>query len=86
MQRGDLLSERFELDAPVASGGMGQVFRARDRWSGADVAVKVILESRAGAHARFAREIAVLSELSHAGIVGYVAHGGTPRGQPYLVM
>jgi serine/threonine protein kinase len=36
--------------------------------------------------ARFAREVQLLSELSHPGIVRYIAHGVTPAGAPFLVM
>src|SRR5262249_14650889 len=36
--------------------------------------------------ARFAREASVLAELSHPGIVRYVAHGVTPAEELYLVM
>ncbi|HEY3255253.1 MAG TPA: protein kinase, partial [Polyangiaceae bacterium] len=36
--------------------------------------------------ARFAREIGILSELSHPGIVQYLAHGTTHEGTLYLAM
>ena len=36
--------------------------------------------------ARFAREVQLLSELSHPGIVRYIAHGVTPSGALFLVM
>lgn len=86
MQSGDVLGDRFELEYRAATGGMGQVFCARDRVSGAAVAVKVILEARAGWVARFEREVAVLSGLTHPGIVRYMAHGAAPSGESYLVM
>jgi tetratricopeptide (TPR) repeat protein len=35
---------------------------------------------------RFAREARVLAELSHPGIVAYVAHGRTDDGRPFLAM
>ena len=35
---------------------------------------------------RFLRESRLLAELSHPGIVSYVAHGTTPERTPYLVM
>jgi hypothetical protein len=82
----DVIDDRFELEAQAGSGGMGRVFRARDRQSGATVAVKMLL-AEAGAHlARFEAEARTLSELSHPGIVTYVGHGIAASGQPYLAM
>jgi len=80
------LLERYEILSILGHGGMGVVYRARDRASGEVVAVKVLLESRASAVERFAREAAVLSGLDHPGIVRYGAHGVTDAGEPYLVM
>ena len=34
---------RYELGPAIGSGGFGTVFRGRDRWTGADVAVKLVL-------------------------------------------
>jgi len=86
MKPGDWLDERFELEQQVGTGGMGAVFRARDPISGETVAVKVIADERNRRTARFAREIAVLAELSHPGIPRYVSHGVTPSGEMFLVM
>jgi tetratricopeptide (TPR) repeat protein len=86
MQPGDMLGERFEIERRAGSGGMGEVFRARDRTSGTAVAVKVLLSGSALSDARLAREAETLAELSHPGIVRYVAHGVTPSGAPYLAM
>lgn len=85
MNVGDVLSDRFALEAIAGAGGMGQVFRARDRQSGELVAVKVL--RKAGEHGpRFEREIHLLSELHHPSIVRHVAHGATATGEPYLAM
>jgi eukaryotic-like serine/threonine-protein kinase len=86
VKAGDVVGGRFELNRPTGSGGMGEVFRARDRASGEVVAVKVLLEGRAPDAARFAREAQVLAELRHPRIVQYVDHGVTPSGEPYLAM
>ncbi|WP_437940977.1 protein kinase domain-containing protein [Sorangium sp. So ce341] len=86
MRVGDVLEGRFTLDARAGSGGMGEVFRARDSDTGQAVAVKVMLARHAGERARFEREVRLLSELSHPAIVQFVAHGQTPDGEPYLAM
>jgi eukaryotic-like serine/threonine-protein kinase len=83
-----LFANRFEIDRPAGSGGMGTVYRARDRYSGDWVALK-LLQSGAGAGddaERFAREAELLSELRHPGIVSYIAHGQAPDGQRFLAM
>ena len=86
MELGELLGDRFEIEQQIATGGMGEVFRARDRASGEAVAVKVISDGRGHRTARFAREVELLSELSHPGIVRYISHGETPSGALFLVM
>ncbi len=86
MKLADLLVDRFEIEAQIAAGGMGEVFRGRDRTSGEVVAIKVISDGREHRSARFVREVELLSELSHPGIVRYVSHGETPSGGMFLVM
>jgi serine/threonine protein kinase len=39
MRVGDVVGDRFELEALAGAGGMGEVFRARDRATGEAVAV-----------------------------------------------
>src|SRR5689334_8285760 len=86
MELGTLLDDRFELDRQIGSGGMGKVFRARDRQSGEVVAVKVLADERDHHLERFGREVELLAELSHPGIVRHIAHGETPAGEQFLVM
>ncbi len=86
MKLADLLGDRFEIEQQIAKGGMGEVFRARDRVSGEVVAVKVIADDREHRTARFMREVELLAGLSHPGIVRYIAHGETPSGKIFLAM
>lgn len=81
---GYVVDDRFELQAVAGAGGMGCVYRARDRLTGSPVAVKVLPAD--GDAARFAREAHVLSTLDHPSIVRHVGHGVTAEGWQYLAM
>lgn len=83
-----IVARRFDIECLAGAGGMGAVYRARDLETGRPVAIKLLhLESLGGAEVeRFLREAKLLSELQHAAIVSYIAHGQTERGQPYLAM
>jgi len=86
MRWGELVAGRFVVETLAGSGGMGQVYRARDRQTGELVALKVLLRD-AGSHAaRFVHEAQALAELSNPHIVRYVAHGIAEGGEPYLAM
>src|SRR5262249_30277576 len=77
---------RFALEAEHRRGGMGTVWRARDLVTQEPVALK-ILHAASPEHAqRFVREAVLLAGLAHGHIVGYVAHGTTDDGVPYLAM
>jgi len=86
MEPGELVAGRFEVERIAGQGGMGDVFRAFDRHARAFVALKVLRAQAASEAERFLREGAVLAEISHPGIVRYVAHGRTAAGHPYLAM
>src|ERR1041385_2078839 len=86
MKPGELLGDRFEIEQPIGSGGMATGSRARDPITGEAVAVKVISGRQSQVTERFAREIKVLAELSHPGIVRYISHGVTPTREPLLAM
>ncbi|AUX34788.1 MULTISPECIES: serine/threonine-protein kinase [Sorangium] len=82
----DIVEGRFEIERLAGSGGMGDVYRARDRQSGEAVALKVLQGASANERRRFAREAEALVTLRLPGTVQYVAHGVTGEGQPYLAM
>ena len=86
MRAGDLIADRFEVELLAGSGGVGQVYRARDRLNGSPIALKVLRLPSARDTERFAREARVLARLRHPSIVRYVAHGKTPGGEPYMAM
>ncbi len=86
MRPGDVVVDRFEIERLAGMGGMGRVYRARDRLTGAPVALKVMIDAQSREAVRFAREALVLAELRHPGIVRYVTHGTSPAGEPFLAM
>jgi serine/threonine-protein kinase len=58
----------YEIQSPLGSGGMGEVYRARDRKLGRAVAIKVLpeaVERDPDRIARFEREARVLALLNH---------------------
>lgn len=93
MREGDRVAERFVLEAHAASGGMGTVFRAFDVVGQRPVALKTCDLGASGSipsddhpRARFEAEASALAHIADAGIVGYVAHGVSHAGEPFLVM
>lgn len=80
-----VIADRFEIEQLVGSGGMGEVFRARDRLTGGLVAVKVLHASSRDTE-RFRREAQILAEVNHPRIVKYVAHGIADASRPYIAM
>jgi eukaryotic-like serine/threonine-protein kinase len=73
----------YEIAAEIGKGGMGEVYRARDRKLGREVAIKVLPEEfarDAERMARFQREAKVLASLNHpniASIYGLEDSGAT---------
>ena len=82
---GTRLGARFEILEEIGRGGMATVYRARDLRSGVPVAVKVLRAGDAEDVERFAREVILLRELAHPGIVRLVADGRALGGASYLV-
>ncbi|MGE5184322.1 MAG: serine/threonine-protein kinase [Acidobacteriota bacterium] len=82
----ELIDGRFDVLEPVATGGMGVVFRGRDEQTGELVALKLLASEDAIHVARARREIEVLARLSHPAIVRHVANGVMPDGSPYVAM
>jgi eukaryotic-like serine/threonine-protein kinase len=80
---------RYDLAEEVGRGGIGVVFRARDRVLGRDLAVKVLRDEyrdSPDAHRRFAAEARVGSQLQHPAIVSVYETGHFADGRPYLAM
>jgi serine/threonine-protein kinase len=81
-----LSTGRYELAERVGSGGMGEVYRARDRALDRIVAVKVpSLEASDAARERFRREARAAARLDHPNIVR-VYDWDEQDGAAYIVM
>jgi len=79
----------FTVDSRLSAGGFGAVYRAHDRRSGEEIAVKVLhahLAANLGTVARFEREFRAAASLAHPGIVKVVADGRLPDGRPWFAM
>jgi eukaryotic-like serine/threonine-protein kinase len=79
---GEVLSDRYELEELVGTGGMSSVYRAHDRLLDRKVALKILHErysDDAGYVERFRREARAVATLSHPNIVTVIdrgEHGG----------
>lgn len=94
MHPGQTLADRYRLDEPIASGGMGEVWRATDGVLGRTVAVKILRADRsvdASFGTRFRAEARTLAALHHPGVVDVYDYGeissgpGAPQ-MAFLVM
>src|SRR5436190_11575510 len=83
---GDILRNRYRLDAQIGRGGMGVVYRATDLQLMREVAVKVISEdSSTDARERLLREARAAAALNHPNIIA-VYDVGEEYGLPFFVM
>src|SRR5262245_23553977 len=79
--------ESYEVVAMLGAGGMGEVYRARDKRLNRDVALKILPElfaSDPDRLARFTREAQMLAALNHANIAqiyGIVESASTASGE-----
>lgn len=83
------MNERYELLAPIAEGGLGAVFRARDTQQGREVAIKRILANKVGgcgtAVDALIREARKQSKVQHPNVVAVYDFGVDSEGG-FIVM
>jgi serine/threonine-protein kinase len=87
--RGYIVDNRYVLGEFLGSGGMGEVFVARDEVLDRDVALKVLMSQYAGDEEfaeRFRREARSAASLSHPNIVQVYDRGETEDGASYIAM
>src|SRR5215470_2494272 len=86
---GQLLGHTYRIEAMLARGGMGEVYRARHAELNTEHAIKIILPELAG-NTRivdlFRREASVLRTIRHDAIVAYDGVFRDENGRLYLVM
>jgi tRNA A-37 threonylcarbamoyl transferase component Bud32 len=82
-------ADRYDLLQEVGHGGIGIVFRGRDRVLGRDLAVKVLREDyrdQPVCRRRFTEEARIGSRLQHPAIVPVYELGWFGDGRPYFTM
>jgi len=78
----------YELEAHIASGGYGSVWRAKNSADNEKVAVKILhpaLVSSEEAMSRFALEAEAIAAIKHRGVVGLREIGRLEDGRPFMV-
>ena len=84
---GDLIADRYELERLVGTGGMSNVYKAKDRLLERNVALKVLHPHYGDDEEyveRFRREARAVAQLSHPHIVTVIDRG-EDNGQQFIV-
>jgi len=81
-------TDRYQIVDPIARGGMGTVYRARDKELERTVAIKVLsaVVERPDVAARMQQEARILAGLEHPGIVPIYDLGVLQDGRMFYVM
>jgi RNA polymerase sigma factor (TIGR02999 family) len=85
---GALIDERYELLEPVGEGATGLVFRAHDRLTESEIAIKLIRPEYGASGEvmrRFRQEIVLSRDIGHPNVLR-IYHLGEHRGERYLTM
>ena len=83
---GQVLNNRYRIDALLGQGGMGAVYRALDSSLNLTVAIKENLYASSEAQKQFGREAKILAHLSHPNLPRVTDHFFIPGHGQYLVM
>jgi serine/threonine-protein kinase len=83
-----LLIGRYAVGDELGRGGAAIVYRATDRQTGSEVAIKMLRPQLAGAvmAERFRREVRVAARLQHPNILPVIDTGDTPEGIHFYAM
>ena len=83
------LGEKYEVLSVLGKGGMGAVYRVRDKELGKEFAIKLLrpeLSKDQGAAKRFAQEAKACKDLTHVNLCAVYDNGTAMDGSPYMVM
>lgn len=85
---GEVIADKYRLDAVLGRGGMGTVWRARNLTLDVDVAVKLIRREAASdtSAERLLVEARAAARIRHPSIVSVFDFGRTSSGDPFIVM
>ena len=86
---GKVFGGRFEITGKIGAGGMGIVYKARQRGMDRNVAIKVLLKeylTNETAVRRFEREALAVSKLEHPNTVRIYDFGESDEGMLYIAM
>ncbi len=82
------LPEQFELMGTLGQGGMGTVYKARNKYTERVVAIKILSANSISEEVllRFQREAKAIAKLEHPNVVSLFDFGVAADGSPYCVM
>jgi hypothetical protein len=83
------LGDRYEILETIGQGGMGTVYRLKDKMLDKEFAVKVLRDDFAtdpSAIRRFEQEADAASQLTHPNILATYGRGSTTAGAQYILM
>ncbi len=86
LRGGELMAERYRVEALLSIGGTAFVYRATDEQLGRPVALKVMKQALVGHAGRFSREARAMAALIHPAVVRVYEFGEVSGGRPYLAM
>ena len=85
---GIVIDGRYEIVRPLGAGGMGEVYAARRKSLGDEVAIKRLLpdQDTPANRQRFATEAQAAAHIRHPNVIQVFDYGDDPEVGPYLVM
>lgn len=89
LEPGTVFADHYEILSEIGVGGMGVVYRAADRKSNREVAIKLLhahLVSDPVSKKRFEQEAHAAMTLAHPNLISVYHYGFSAQGLPFLVM